>query len=95
MFVALRTIFLEKEFLGEGTVASKIELGEVQPMEEPTCSKDIIELSVIESHPKSTLRRSDRVPHQSDRYYSFLVQDGDPIELDENNEDPITYIDAL
>ena len=29
VFVALRAIFLEKEFLGEGTVASKIELGEV------------------------------------------------------------------
>ena len=29
VFVALRTIFLKKEFLGEGTVASKIKLGEV------------------------------------------------------------------
>ena len=29
VFVALRAIFLEKGFLGEGTVASKIELGEV------------------------------------------------------------------
>ena len=41
------------------------------------------------------LRRSGRVPRQSDRYFSFLVHDGDPIELDENDEDPITYMDAL
>ena len=30
-----------------------------------------------------------------DRYYGFLVHDADPIELDENNEDPITYMDAM
>ena len=73
VFVSLRATFLEKEFLREGTVASKIELGEVQPIEEPARSKDIIESAVIESHPKLNLRRSDRVPHQSNRYYSFLV----------------------
>ena len=48
VFVALRAIFLEKEFLGEGTVASKIELGEVQPVEELVCSQDIIESAMIE-----------------------------------------------
>ena len=41
------------------------------------------------------LRRSGRVPCQSNRYFSFLVCDGDPIELDENDEYPITYMDAL
>ena len=30
LFVSNRAIFLEKEFLGERTVASKVELGEVQ-----------------------------------------------------------------
>ena len=30
-----------------------------------------------------------------DRYYGFLVQNGDPIELDENNKDPIIYMDAM
>ena len=94
VFVALRAIFLEKEFLGEGTIASKIELDEVQPIEEPAHSKDIVEPAVIESHPEP-IRRSGRIPRQPDRYYSFLVRDGDPIELDENNEDPITYMDAL
>ena len=51
-----------------------------------------------ESNPKpveAPLRRSGRVPYQPDRYYSFVVWDGDPVELDENDEDPITYIDAL
>ena len=33
LFVGLRAIFLEKEFLGEGTVASKIEFGEIQQVE--------------------------------------------------------------
>ena len=55
---------------------------------------DLIE----ESYPdpiEVPLRRSDRVPHQSDRYYDFLIQDGDPVELDENDEDLITYIDTM
>ena len=41
------------------------------------------------------LRRSDRVSRQLSRYYDFLIWDGDPVELDENNEDPITYMDAM
>ena len=41
------------------------------------------------------LRRSGRVPHQSDKYYDFLIQDGDLIELDENDEDPITYMKVM
>ena len=41
------------------------------------------------------LRRSGRVPCQLDRYFNFLVRDMDPIELDENDEDSITYMDAL
>ena len=43
----------------------------------------------------SDLRRSNRVLCQPDRYYGFLVHDGDPVELDENNKDPITYMDAM
>ena len=73
MFIALRTVFLEKEFLGEGTVASKIELDEVQSIEEPIHSKDVIKPDVIRSHPEPTVRRSGRVPRQPDRYYDFLV----------------------
>ena len=30
LFVSLRATFLEKEFLGEGTVASNVEFGEIQ-----------------------------------------------------------------
>ena len=41
------------------------------------------------------LRRSDRVSCPLDRSYDFLVMDGDPIELDKNDEDPISYIDAI
>ena len=98
LFVSLRAIFLEKEFLGEGTVATKIELSEVQQVEEPTHLRDNIEPAMIRSHLEPTqepLRRSGRVPSRPDRYYDFLVRDGDPIELDENNEDPITYMDAM
>ena len=98
MFVGLKATFLEKEFLGEGTTASKVELREVQQIEEPTHSRTATESALIRSNPKSIedpIRRSGRVPRQPDRYYSFLVRDGDPIELDENNEDPITYMDAM
>ena len=42
-----------------------------------------------------SLRRSSRVPHQPDKYYDFLIQDGDPIALNENDEDPITYMEAM
>ena len=42
-----------------------------------------------------SLRQSSKVPHQPDRYLDFLIRDGDPIELDENNEDPVTYMDAM
>ena len=69
VFITLRATFLENEFLGEGIVASKIDLDEVQPMEKLGRSKDIIELVVIESHPKLTPRRSDSVPHQLNRLW--------------------------
>ena len=41
------------------------------------------------------LRRSGKVPHQPDRYFGFLVQDGDSIELVENNKDPVSYMDFM
>ena len=76
LFVGLKATFLEKEFLGEGTKASKVELREVQQIEEPTHSRTATESALIKSNPESTedpIRRSDRVPCQSDRYYGFLV----------------------
>ena len=95
VFVSSRTVFLEKEFLGEEANACKIELDEVHVVE----GLRHIELgSIGGSNPEpleAPLRRSDRVPHQPNRYYGFLVQDGDPIELDENDEDPITYMEAM
>ena len=99
MFIALKAIFLEKEFLREGTVASKVELNKVQQVENPTPSNQPIEEELIRSVPEpiveTPLRRSDRVTHHPDRYLGFLVRDGDPVELDENDEDPITYMDAM
>ena len=97
LFVSLKATFLEREFLGEGIVASKVELDEVQEVEKPTHSEPIRpELIGSEPVPEvAPVRRSGRVPRQSDRYFGFLVRDGDPIELDENDEDPITYMDAL
>ena len=98
MFVSLKAIFLEIEFLGEGTVASKVELDEVRQVEKSTQVAEP-ESDLIRSDPEpivpASLRRSGRVPHQPDRYYGFLVRDDDPIELDENDEDPITYMDAM
>ena len=98
LFIRLRAIFLEKEFLSEGTIASKIELNEVQQQEEPVHTQTTIESDLIRSNPEPIVqpsRRSGRVLHPPDRYYGYLVQDGDPVELDENNEDPITYMDAM
>ena len=95
VFVNSRAVILKTEFLGEGANACKIELDEVHEVEGPTHT----ELdSIGESNLKPVevpLRRSDRVPRQPNRYYDFLVWDGDPIELDENDEDPITYMEAM
>ena len=99
VFISNRAIFLEKEFFGEETNASKIKLDEVRLIEELIQSSKIIESDLIRSNSKpiveTSLRRSDRVPHQSNRYYNFLVWDGDLIELDENNENLITYLDVM
>ena len=77
VFVSLKATFLEKEFLSEGTIASKVELDEVQQVEWPTPIVEP-ESDLIRSDPElnvpAPLRRSDRVPHQPDRYYDFLVR---------------------
>ena len=66
MFVSLKAIFLEKEFLGEGTVASKVELNEVQQVEGSTPIVEP-ESNLIRSDPKlnvpAPLRRFDGVPY--------------------------------
>ena len=97
MFISVRATFLEKEYL-TGSAKANVELNEVRQEEVPLPSETTIESALIGSDPEpieEPLRRSGRVPHQSDRYFSFLVCDGDPIELDENDKDPITYMDAL
>ena len=98
MFISNRAVFLEKKFLDKETNTSKIELDKVRSIEEPTHSSKPIELDLIRSNPKpivkSSLRRSNSIPYQPDRYYNFLVRDGDPVELDENNENLITYMDV-
>ena len=53
MFVSLKATFLEKEFLSKGTVASKVELDEVQQVKGPTPI----------AKPKSDLIRSDPEPN--------------------------------
>ena len=99
MFVSNRIVFLKKKILRKKINTSKVELDEVRSVEEPVqCSKPI-ESYLIRSNLKSiveiSLRRSGRVLRQSDEYYGFLIQDGDSVELDENNEDSITYMDAM
>ena len=99
MFVSNKVFFLEKEFLGEGTSATKIELDEICLVKESTQTSKSIKLNLIRSNSEpiveAPVRRFGRVLHQPDRYHDFLIRDGDPVELDENNEDPITYIDAI
>ena len=88
---------MEKKFLA-GSTKANVKLNKVQQKEVPLYSKTAIEPTLIGSNPKPVeepLRRSGRIPCQSDRYFSFLIYDGDPFELDENEEDPITYMDVL
>ena len=98
VFMGPETFLLEKEFLRKEIDATKVELDEVQQVKVPLYSKIAIEPALIRSNPKlieEPLSRFGRVPHQSDRYFGFLVRDDDLVEFDENNEDPITYMDAL
>ena len=86
---------MKNEFFREGANACKIKLDEVQKVEEPTHTElDLIGESNLKPI-KAPLRRSSRVPYQSDRYYNFLIQDDDPIKLDKNDEDSITYMEAM
>ena len=88
---------MEREYLTESTKAN-VKLNEVQQEEVHLHSEIAMEPTLFGSNPelvKEPLRRSGRVPYQSDRYFGFLACDGDPIELDENDEDPIIYMDAL
>ena len=95
VFVSIRAIFLEKQFLGEGVNTCKIELDEVHEVGGPTHTElDLIGESSSEPV-EAPLRRSGRVPCQLYRYYSFLIQDGDSIKLDKNDENSITYIEAM
>ena len=95
MFVSNRAVFLEKEFLRERANAYKIKLDEVQEVEGRTYIElDLIGESNLEPI-RTSLRRSDRIPRQPNGYYNFLIQDGNPIELDENDKDPITYMEAM
>ena len=65
VFVNLKATFLEKNFIGEETITSKVELDEVQlvegstPIAEP--ESDLIR-SDLEPNAPTPLRRSDRVP---------------------------------
>ena len=95
MFVSNRIIFLEKKFLDEGINATKIELSEVHEVEISIHTESDL---IGESNPEPVelpLRISNRVAYQLDRYYSFLIRNDDLVELDENDEDLITYIDAM
>ena len=98
VFISLKAIFLEKKFLGEGTVASKVELEEVRQVKKSTQvaepEPDLVRSGLEPIFP-ARLRWSGRVPRQPDRYYGFLVRDDDPIILDENDDDPITYMDKI
>ena len=51
--------------------------------------------SNLEPNEQTSLRQSDRVSRQPDRYLGFLIQDGDSVELDKNNENPIIYMDTM
>ena len=50
MFVGLKETFLEKKFLGEGTIVAKVELNEVQQLGELTQSTEPTELDLIRSN---------------------------------------------
>ena len=99
MFISNKVFFLEKKFFWKETDAIKFKLDEVRQVEESIQTSENIELDLIRSNPEPiidvSLRRFSKVSCQLDRYYSFLIQNDDPIKLDENNEDPIIYMNAI
>ena len=95
VFVSSRIDLLKKKFLGEGANVCKIKLDEVHEVE-GSIHTELDLIGESNSEPiEVPLKRSGRVPYQLDRYYSFLIRDGNPIELDKNDEDPIIYMKAM
>ena len=90
--------FLEKKN-SEEISASKIELDEVRQVEKLTQSSEPTKPNLIESNSEpfinAPLRISNRISCPLDRYYDFLIWDGNSIELDENNKNLISYMDAM
>ena len=78
----MRATFLEKEYL-TGSAKANVELNEVRQGEVPLHLETAIEPALIGSNSEpveKSLRKSGRVPRQSDRYFGFLVCDGDLVE---------------
>ena len=67
MFISNRAVFLENEFLGEGTNYSNVELKEVHQVKETTQTVEPLESELIKSNSDpildASLRWSDRIPY--------------------------------
>ena len=97
MFVARKTVFLEKEFISKKNSGSKVHLEEIQEpqipakdsMEMETDSQEVVESEPIVQEP----RRSGRIRHEPERY-GFLITNDQSIVLVDQDQ-PTTYSEAI
>ncbi|PKI36625.1 hypothetical protein CRG98_042978 [Punica granatum] len=99
VFVARTAIFLEKEFLFQGTSGRKLGLGEVLPQNDINQSMGKVagqpQGVVIQSSTQVTQepRRFGRIRHEPERYGFLVTQDNDVLLVD--NDEPTTYAEAV
>jgi len=97
VFVARNGVFLEKDFISKRISGSKVELEEVrdtQTNNEPDIEeRDTSMVDASENITQEPPRRSDRIRHEPDRYYGYLVtEDDDVVHID---DEPTTYQEAM
>ena len=97
VFVSLRAVFLEREFISNKNSGSEVQLEEVQVPQIPTqdsVERENVSQEVVETQPSThDLRRSDRI-HRKPERYGFLITDDQNVKLIEDNE-PTTYREAI
>jgi hypothetical protein len=98
VFVARTGVFLEREFISNGTTKRKVELEEIQDPQtnEPMMEHEEIPQVVVEgesTHETQDLRRSSRTRLEPERY-GFLVTPNEFVLLLDQDE-PTTYEEAI
>ena len=97
VFVARTAVFLERELLSKKNSGSMINLDEVREPQnnvEPELEHEQEVHENVTAQETQVVHRSNRIRHEPERYYGFLLtQYGDVMLV--NDDEPLTYQDAM